>query len=302
LVLALGVPACRQGVSPPTGKTEEKVDLPGGGSLRVLHPPASHPSHAGATGPGFASNNFAWTGDKPGNADVLVDPLGLNVNGRDYGLYQPGDAVVVDARDGFKVSVDGQERQPAPEGKPTEPPAPGHFRLSIEDRVATDSHVEKVITIEFPLLKSGMNKFSNVNRYCLLGIGRMSGRGGDLTEKELAEGGSSGSGGSELIIHRNKTKFLLSLRTEINKNGVGSVEGSLLSWPTAKFGSEKTEFSRVLPRGKKLSDVLSWKVQPGVYPVAKLLRLGRILEDNLSAEGVSMGVVEVPIRLLVVDR
>jgi hypothetical protein len=294
VLVGLGIVGCRQATQP-AGKMESQAVLPDGGTLKILHPSATPISLSG----GGEVHELGWSGAKPGKVRLTVDPLGMLVNGRDFGPYRSGDAVIVDASDGLKVTVNGQERQSLAEAKPGEPVPAGHFRLSIEDEVATDAHIVKLFTIELPKLDDP-NKiaYQHEKRFGLVGVGTMFATG--MSEEELREGGTSGMQ-QQIAIYRNHTRVQLSLRTEPRKGAEDHVQGVIVSWPKAAYGEKKFDFSAHLAPGNKLSEVVSWSVQSGVYPVGKLLRLGRILDVQGEKDGWP-NYVEVPVRLMVVDR
>jgi hypothetical protein len=55
-----------------------------------------------------------WEGTNPGKVEVVIEDLHLQVDGRDYGMVKTGDVVTVDATKERAVTVNDQERQPAP--------------------------------------------------------------------------------------------------------------------------------------------------------------------------------------------
>jgi hypothetical protein len=105
----VGVACVAAGLSCGPRHTETLIGpLPNGPRFAVLYPAGPSPQSSSQAG-GEHRYVYTWA---CGPLEFEVIDNRLTVNGRDYGILQAGDAVVIDGRQGVRVTVNGVEIVP----------------------------------------------------------------------------------------------------------------------------------------------------------------------------------------------
>jgi hypothetical protein len=253
----------------------------------ILYPtggPISIPESA--TSAGAFKQVITLGGDKQGKLVVVIDHLRLEVDGRDYGLVESGDAVVVDARQEIKVTVNKAERQAL--GTHDDSTIPdGSFRLSVEDQGSSDSHIEKILTVDLPPSKVRREFPGFGRRYCLVGVNA------DFENMSRTVMFPGTMAEARISSITNKSRIRISLQVVRKKDAEErDVTVALVGGPETPSGEPRFPMTYRLKKGKKLSEGFSLDVQPGLYKVGRTVRLGRLLHED----------VEIPVTLFVVDK
>lgn len=100
-------------------QSKTSTSFPDGITLTVIRPNTDRGTTSDSDGSSGGYGLYrqraviAWVGADPGKAEVEIDTLWLrNVNGKDYGMLRPGDAIVMNLLEGGKVTVNGLQRNP----------------------------------------------------------------------------------------------------------------------------------------------------------------------------------------------
>jgi hypothetical protein len=287
VVAGIAVLFSRFGQNRPTANVATSSISTDGLKVLILYPtggPISTPESA--TSGGAFKQVITLGGDKQGKVVVVIDHLRLEVDGRDYGLVEPGGAVVVDARQGVKVTVGNAERQALATRDDSTIPA-GSFRLSVEDRGSSDSHIEKIVTVDLPPLKAQKEFPGFGQRYCLVGVNA------DFENMSRTVKFPGTMAEARISSITNKARIRISLQAVQKKDTEDrDIMVALAGGPETPSGEPGFPMTCRLKKGSKLTKGFSLDVHPGLYKVGKAVRLGRLLHED----------VELPVILFVVDK